>query len=248
MNLFEQYGIKEVADVTLYNVETDGTFKPYLFLDTLKVSTIEQTADESEAKGGKGNATLISWDFNKEIKVTIEDALYSPKSMGLMFGGAGADGVWNTTPATITKAAKFKATATGSAGVPALIDFGNLTITGTSPSVKFYDEAGAVVTGTSVVAGSTYIALLTTTATASATLVITPDGFPGVFKLVGDTFARSRNTGKDEFFQFIIHRAKMSAAQTITLQSDGDPSVFNFDLKVLRPEDNKMMELIQYTI
>ena len=59
---------------------------PVLYLDTLKVSTIEQTAEEAEARGGKGNAALIAWDYGKEINVTLEDALFSAKSMAIMFG------------------------------------------------------------------------------------------------------------------------------------------------------------------
>lgn len=31
---------------------------------TLKVSTIEQTAETTDARGGKGNAKLITWDLN----------------------------------------------------------------------------------------------------------------------------------------------------------------------------------------
>jgi hypothetical protein len=61
MNIFEQYGLKEVANVTFYEV---GTNKPVLFLDSLKVSTIEQTAESTDAKGGWGNPSLITWDLN----------------------------------------------------------------------------------------------------------------------------------------------------------------------------------------
>ena len=57
-----------------------------LFLDTLKVSTIEQTAESVDARGGKGNPKLITWDYGKEITVNIEDALFSPKSMAIMLG------------------------------------------------------------------------------------------------------------------------------------------------------------------
>ena len=55
-NIFEKYGIKEVADVVFYDTVTN---KPVLFLDTLKVSTIEQTAEQVSARGGKGNPELI---------------------------------------------------------------------------------------------------------------------------------------------------------------------------------------------
>ena len=71
-SILDRYGIKEVADVTFYDLSSSGTpTKPVLYLDTLKVSTIEQTAETSDAKGGKGNATLISWDYGKEITLTL---------------------------------------------------------------------------------------------------------------------------------------------------------------------------------
>ena len=54
-SILDRYGIKEVADVTFYNINNDGTpGAPVLYLDTLKVSTIEQTADNTSARGGKG--------------------------------------------------------------------------------------------------------------------------------------------------------------------------------------------------
>lgn len=50
--------------VTFYEINTDGSIgKPVLYLDTLKVSTIEQTAEQAEARGGKGNPPLIIWDL-----------------------------------------------------------------------------------------------------------------------------------------------------------------------------------------
>lgn len=58
-----------------------------MYLDTLKVSTLEQTADQTTARGGKGNAELIAWDFNKAINLNLEDALYTPASQSLMWGG-----------------------------------------------------------------------------------------------------------------------------------------------------------------
>ena len=86
-SILDRYGIKEVADVTFYEIDANGgRGKPVLYLDTLKVSTIEQTAETADARGGKGNPKLISWDYGKEINVSIEDALFSSKSMAIMFG------------------------------------------------------------------------------------------------------------------------------------------------------------------
>ena len=86
-SILDRYGIKEVADCVFYEINPDGTpGKPVLFLDTLKVSTIEQTAESVFAQGGKGNAKLIGWDFGKEITLNLEDALFSPKSLSITLG------------------------------------------------------------------------------------------------------------------------------------------------------------------
>ena len=67
-NILSKYGIKEVADVTFYKINADGKpGAPVLYLDTLKVSTIEQTAEQAEARGGKGNPPLIIWDLISTI-------------------------------------------------------------------------------------------------------------------------------------------------------------------------------------
>lgn len=90
MNLFQKYGIKEVADVVFYSITTVGDeefYTPVLFLDTLKVSTLEKTAEKVEARGGKGNKKLITWNFGKEVTLNLEDALFSPASMSMIWGG-----------------------------------------------------------------------------------------------------------------------------------------------------------------
>lgn len=58
-----------------------------MYLDTLKVSTLEQSASETFARGGLGNANLIGWDFGKEISLNLQDALFTPASQSLMWGG-----------------------------------------------------------------------------------------------------------------------------------------------------------------
>lgn len=90
MNLFQKYGIKEVADVVFYSIDEIGdeqVYTPVLYLDSLKVSTLEQTAEKSEAKGGLGNKKLITWNYGKEITLSLEDALFTPASMSLFWGG-----------------------------------------------------------------------------------------------------------------------------------------------------------------
>lgn len=91
--ILDRYGVKEVMDGTFYQITEDGNIgAPVLYLDSLKVSTVEQTAENTSARGGKGNVELVSWDFNKEITVTLEDALFSAKSLAIMYGSVNADG------------------------------------------------------------------------------------------------------------------------------------------------------------
>lgn len=91
MNIFEQYGIQEVADCTLYSIELDENddevYVPILYFDTLKISTLEGTSEQVSARGGLGNPKLITWDYGKEISVSLQDALYTPASQSLTWGG-----------------------------------------------------------------------------------------------------------------------------------------------------------------
>ena len=245
-NIFDQYGIKEVADVTIYKIMENGDQVPFLFLDTLKVSTLEQTAEQTDARGGKGNAKLITWDYGKEINVTLEDALYSPASMALMWGGDNAAWAEET---TVSKILRYTPS-TDMESATQIVD-GN----GKAWNIKYQlttttDENGKEVASTASVTSLSKdtVYMLGVDATVKGKrLTITADEFPGTYKIVGDTYARNRDTGDDEYFQFVIPRAKMSAEQTLTLEAEGDPSTFNLNLTVLRPQSGNMIELIQYT-
>jgi hypothetical protein len=97
------FGIKEVADVRFYNTgdvtynKTAGTLtiknsaKEVLEFTTLKVSNIEFTAEQAEARGGKGNAPLIIWDHGREVNITLEDALLSVDCLKEVFGSDSGD-------------------------------------------------------------------------------------------------------------------------------------------------------------
>ena len=279
-SILDRYGIKEVADVVFCKINADGSRgAPVLYLDTLKVSTIEQTAETSDARGGKGNPKLVSWDYGKEINVSLEDALFSAKSMSLMFG----DG---TTPeeirTNITRTATMRVTENGQdyfvadmydvnakTSVRKKVWMGSVPtgqegvrfadVSGTDKSIqniKVYSESGADL-------GTLSVDTWTSARTAlvgqkvfvtyeveaySRTINISGDSFPGTYYITGDTYARSDVTGADQFFQFIIPKAKVTSENTITLEAEGDPAVFNMSLTVLRPDDGVMMKLVQYTL
>lgn len=252
-NLFDRYGIKEVADVTFYKIDDNEEMgAPVLYLDTLKVSTIEQTAENAEARGGKGNAALISWDFGKEITVTLEDALYSPKSLALIYGDENAtpDVLTSEQGKNLVKKTLWRKTA------GALTINGNIvtaTLNGKQVNLEgcsFYQENGNPAENvTSESANWEYVTGSMPVAAGALKIDVSANSFPGVYYVTGDTYARNEATGKDEFFQFIIPKAKvMSESNTITMEAEGDPTVFTMNLKVLRPRDGVMMKLVQYTV
>lgn len=238
-NILDRYGIKEVADVMFYEINASGEAgKPVLYLDTLKVSTIEQTAEEATANGGKGNPPLISWDYGKEINVTLEDALFSAKSMALMFGSG--------IPSTSATGQLLKTISWTGTAVPTVFEGpqGKKYAVPTT-GVTTYDATGATVT--SYTSGNTYYTTFMMDITDVSTIEISANTFPGTYYITGDTYARAERNGVDEFFQFIIPKAKVQSENTITLEADGDPSVFNLNLKVLRPAGGgAMMKLVKY--
>ena len=254
IDILAKYGIKEVADVVFYELSEAGKpTKPVLYLDTLKVSTIEQTAESSDARGGKGNAALISWDYGKEINVTLEDALFSAKSMAIMFGNGQVvnfetaagdiEGTGKETGKYVMRTMQFVYDA----------DKG-LATTWTDPKGKvvkminprYYTAEGQYFTVAPE--GLTRYFASFDVAVKGAVIVVSADSFPGTYYVTGDTYARSEASGNDEFFQFIIPKAKVQSENTITLEAEGDPSVFNMSLKVLRPADGQMMKLVKYEL
>ena len=254
-SVLDRYGIKEVADVTFYALGSTGKpTVPVLYLDTLKVSTIEQTAEEAEARGGKGNSPLIVWDYGKEITVTLEDALFSAKSMAIMFGNGRVKPTANG--AKIMKTEYFEATettlpteGTDASGWVAKYEAPDGKLY-TKVNPKFYDENADINDNnlTALVVGKTYFCTYDLEIKTGSVIEISANSFPGTYYVTGDTYARSEASGIDEFFQFIIQKAKVQSENTITLEAEGDPSVFNMNLRVLRPADGKMMKLVKYSL
>lgn len=185
------FGIKEVADVRFYPANalaydkasgklkfTTGHSEADMKLEftTLKVSNLEITAEQADARGGKGNSKLISWDHSREATLTLEDALLSLDCIQALMG-AGAD---------------------------------------------------------------------TTSAGGNKTVLITSDSFADNYCVVGTTYARNQADGKDHLFTFFVPNAKVGSDLNLTMEAEGDPTVFSMTLNVLRASksDSTMIALI----
>lgn len=409
MNLFQKYGIKEVSDVVFYSINEIGDevfYTPVLFLDTLKVSTLEKSAQKVSAQGGKGNKKLITWNYGKEITLNLEDALFSPASMSMIWGGLLESKLSKYTSAIVKcnmankygtlhysikaypspaltdeeweiifevaeennldsgsgnqNATKYKkngdiiesyvaenrnsliykyfkrkwATETEKAMPQSIIDaiikkIDSLDKVGTietdihelevidrmekcivkdrkgleistkkqkenllryykddktSSYTIFYDaktmlpllqvnDAGKVLGWDSdkdddndgileetdkfrIKIGTVYYKWTRTVKYKESeddgilgrTLVIDAETFPDDYKIVGETYIREQKTGKDQRYQFVIHRANVSSDTSITLQADGDPTTFSMQIDVLTPPNDIQMELKQYNV
>lgn len=242
--ILDRYGVKEVMDGTFYQITEDGNIgAPVLYLDSLKVSTVEQTAENTSARGGKGNVELVSWDFNKEITVTLEDALFSAKSLAIMYGSVNADGEAVIDDAeTIYRTFRVDQIENGKVQLRGGKEF---TLPTEEGKVKYYTVDGAVSTKDALDAA---YATVTVDGKAIQEIDISPDTFPGNYAFVGDTYIRSEITGRDEAFQVILPKVKMQSEVTLTLEADGDPTTFNMNLKVLRPAKGPMMKLVKYDL
>ena len=191
------FGIKEVADVRFYPANalaispTTGKLafqtKPnssdkytesdkILEFTTLKVSNLAITSETSDARGGKGNAKLLTWDHSREGTITLEDALLSLDCLQALMGDK--EGKINGSFADVVK--------------------------------------------------------------------ITTDSFADNYCVVGTTFAKDQTTGKDHLFTFFVPNAKVSTELNLEMSADGDPTVFNMELTILRAnkDDNTMVALI----
>ena len=302
VNIFDKYGIKEVANVYFEALDDDVAAGVYagdivLYLDTLKVSTIETTAESVDAQGGWGNPKLITWDYGKELNLTLEDALISLESLRFMLGGA-IHRPTSSEPVIVRHTEEVVAGEGGALPLPK----DHLTRVTLHPKatvghpIRFINYGGGVGSTTAgvrtqIVATEGEVEMENNAvlqfknpaagiATASETTIaakgdhvrifweeiiendegqekaievtISPETFPGTYRVVGDTFMRSEKTGKDEAFQFVINKAKVLSEVTITLEAEGDPSTFEMSLSVLRSSnergENEMMKLIRYTI
>lgn len=197
------YGLKEVADVYFFPVGTyvdvsssytvstaTGYICDYIHaytssnkqtaatanfvFDTLKVSNIEVSSEDTSATGGKGNPELISWSYGKEITFTMEDAVFNLSTLDLMFGA--------------------------------------------SSSVS--DKTNTVIT-------------------------INSDTFSENYCMVGTTYLRSQENGKDYPFIFEIPNGKVQTNGTLTMEADGDPTTFEMTIKALKKSGSK--ELVKFT-
>lgn len=222
-----RYGLKEVANVIFFDVSTN---KPVIFFDTLKVSTIENTSESAEARGGQGNGKLMSWDFGRTATLTMQDALLSDLSLSLLSGNAvkstGIEVVGREVLTVAEGSVALKNTPLAGSVVAYKVVKGVMGEEITSPTIAGNEVELTATDGEQVMVFYRYAG------TAEATQVtFSADKFPATYKVVGDTIVRGED-GVDRVMQFIIPKAKLQTNFTLTMEAE-NVSTFDFTLDVL---------------
>ena len=93
-----RFGVREICDVVLkaktaMKVGNRVFYKnePVCYFDSLKTSSLETQSNAVYAQGGRGNARLISWEGERTVTFTMEDALISPISFSILSGAGVID-------------------------------------------------------------------------------------------------------------------------------------------------------------
>lgn len=238
-----RFGSREVCDVTFY----DQNDVPVLFLDTLKLSNLSNEAERTYITGGRGNPRLLAFDYNRTATFEIEDALMNPKSIALQ-SGVEVD----YSPQTI----HMREVVNVEAGTATISNIPNsdVRLYATPDGFNFDIEESQVIV-------APVATTLTTTLTTDKVIAyytyeksdtiekftIRSDRFSGFYKVVGDTTITNYETKAEEAWQIVIPQAKINSAFEITMEAEGDASVFNMSLDIFKPDQGtEMIHFIKY--
>lgn len=261
-----RFGVKEVANVTLIALSGKNKGKPELYLDTLKMSNLENGAESVYATGGQGAGRLVGWDFGRTAQFAVQDALLNPKAIAMQTGNELKKGkalIFRREVVTIDSfdmvenKAKFELSQKPAGALTVYkttdgydqeeVELGaDLDVTPSGATDGFEVEL-EVDAGANVDEGDELIVYFNFEADETEEITITSNQFGGYYTVIGDTLWRNEQTGEDEAVQIVIPKAKIASAFTISMQPDGEPSVFDFTLDVFKDgKSNDMVKIIRY--
>ena len=255
-----KFGVREICNVVFRAKDAmkigSADFKkgqPVLFMDSAKTSTLESAATSVYAQGGRGNTRLVTWEGEKTLTFTVEDALLSPISFAMLSGAGvvkGATGdskvhVHMTTTTTVGASGKVDLTSalggdTICKTAPIFVmevekDDGSLT--GKVYTATIDSEAKSLtITGDTIPAAATPIMVdyyVLKNAANVTELQIDAEKFAGYFYVEADTLFRAQKDGKDYPANITLPNVKIQSNWTFSMASTGDPSTFTFTMDAM---------------
>lgn len=262
-----KFGVREICNVA-FKCKADNTKigdrtfmkdELVIYFDTCKTSSLEGSATDVYAQGGRGNPKLVTWSGEKEMKFTFEDALISPLGLSILVGAN------LTTSEDYYHHVLLKGRAAGESG-SATIDIsdeitdlagadaklcdgktgGTEAAKAAAPKVYQTDEAGSEI-GTAVASvtvaenvlscatfeGGKYYYIDGYVKVSGSSLQITADKFSDYFYIEAETLFRREADGVDRPAQFVIPKGKVSSNFNIAMANSGDPSTFSFEVTAM---------------
>lgn len=252
----ERFGVVTVMDVTLFDIDSKV---PVLFLDTLKISNITAEGQEKTITGGKYADLLLTYNFGRSMNLEFQDALLSPVSMKQLWGAQQSATTSAHHYATATAVAADETAGTISiqaknlAGTNITADLTILSAVNltTGKVCTFGTPAsGVVVVADSEIAEGDVVRLdykyVVAAGNNVAELVLTSSSFPKTVKLVGKTFVLNQENGNQVAFEIEVPKLKLASNFSMTLDAEGDASVFDFSGMALISGAEK--ELIRFKL
>ena len=257
-----KFGVREICNVVFRAKDAmkigSADFKkgqPVLFMDSAKTSTLESAATSVYAQGGRGNTRLVTWEGEKTLTFTVEDALLSPISFAMLSGAGVVKGdpkkndevhVHMTTTTTVGDSGKVDLTnALGAEDkicktAPIFVmgvekDDGSLTGK-IYPSTIDETAKTLTITGEDIPAAATPIMVdyyVLKKAANVTELQIDAEKFAGYFYVEADTLFRAQKDGKDYPANITLPNVKIQSNWTFSMASTGDPSTFTFTMDAM---------------
>ena len=253
-----KYASVTCADVVLYDLICGN---PVAKFDTLKMSSIEQTADNQDVQGGKGNPILARIPSNKMVNLTIQDAVMSMSYLSVVTGGEVIKS-GDTSAIRITFNEKVVATDTA-------IELSNPAAAGTTVwfaevndgiiterKARYDVPAGAAVstidiaddeirpTDYAFVAGKEYQVFYSydiTSANKASELTVFGDVFAKTYRFVGDTEIYNTATGRNDALQIEVPRFALDSNFSFELSADGTAAVFDMNGTALADDEKRLI-------
>ena len=241
------YGLREVADLTFFDLTTN---KPFLYMDYALTSTNENSADTTYATGGKGNPRRLAFDGNRQSTLTISTQIIDFRIIALLAGAEVEKGTTiNVFKREVLTAATDGKITLSKIPVANTVTVFPLSFDAVAGEEKIIEVADKVVTITGGEAGIQYVAYYQFESDENAEKIsFKAKNFPKYCRIVGDTLIKSETTGENEPFQMVAHKAKPQANFTLTMASEGDPTTLEltFDLFASQENDDEFISYVKY--
>lgn len=254
----DRFGIVTVADAVMYADDV-----PVLRLDTLKISNISSESQNKQIKGGQFADMLLYYAYGRSVNVEFQDALISWKAMQELWGA-----VKNTDVFTLHKvetlivkniSSALKVTLAFPANETGLVVLNKTTgdeiskkNATASPAVDGWALADNVLTLDAAVADEDDVLEIFYTynsddadveAYTPTELILKSTSFPRTVKFVGTSFILEQRTGKRVAVEIEIPKLKLDGAFTLTMEAEGDASVFDFKGMALINENRELVKI-----